>query len=430
MPSRQHGRQYDLVVFGATGYTGKLTAEHISTHLPTDMSWAVAGRSRDKLEQVVAKCKLLNPDRRQPDIEVCSLDENELATLAKKTFILITTVGPYGIHGEHAFKACAENGTHYLDVTGEVPYVARMIRKYEGAAKASGAIMLPQIGIESAPADLITLSLASALRSKFSAPTRDVTVSMHNISGTPSGGTLASALTLLDNFTLSELRDAYRPYSLSPVPNPGAPSPPRSLLSRMSGLVTYPTLGLQTTSIANRTDGALVERTWGILQQQEQQQQQQGAGGSLPAPYGPNFSFREHMKPRNWLSGVAIHLGILLLGLTLAIRPLRALVARFVYQPGEGPSDEDGTKDEVEFRGIADPDVEGPVAERAYCRAVFRGRSMYYLTGVLAAQAASTILEDDIELEGGIYTPACLGQGFIDRLNDAGFRFETKMVPV
>lgn len=66
MPSRQHSRQYDLVVFGATGYTGKLTAEHISTHLPTDLNWAVAGRSLDKLEQVVAKCKLLNPDRRQP----------------------------------------------------------------------------------------------------------------------------------------------------------------------------------------------------------------------------------------------------------------------------------------------------------------------------------------------------------------------------
>lgn len=66
MPSKKHDRQYDLVVFGATGYTGKLTAEHITTHLPTDLKWAVAGRSRDKLEQVVAKCKTLTSDRLQP----------------------------------------------------------------------------------------------------------------------------------------------------------------------------------------------------------------------------------------------------------------------------------------------------------------------------------------------------------------------------
>jgi len=115
------------------------------------------------------------------DIEICNLNDNELATLSKKTFILITTVGPYGAYGEHAFKACAENGTHYLDVTGEAAFVARMIKKYEDAAKASGAVMFPQIGIESAPPDLITWSLASALRSRFSAPTRDVTVSLHNI---------------------------------------------------------------------------------------------------------------------------------------------------------------------------------------------------------------------------------------------------------
>lgn len=101
--------------------------------------------------------------------------------MAKKTRLIITTVGPYGGYGEHAFKACAENGTHYLDVTGEAAFVARMIKKYESAAKASGAVMIPEIGIESAPADLLTWSVASTLRSKLSAPTGDVVVSIHNI---------------------------------------------------------------------------------------------------------------------------------------------------------------------------------------------------------------------------------------------------------
>lgn len=178
MPIRKHDRQYDLVVLGATGYTGKFTAENVATNLPTDLKWAVAGRSREKLEQVVSKLKTLNPDRRQPEIEVVNLNDTELAALAKKTFVLITTVGPYGQHGEHAFKACAENGTHYVDVTGEVPYVARMIKKYEAAAKASGAKMFPQSGIESTPSDLVTLSLAKIIREKFDAPVKNVTVSI------------------------------------------------------------------------------------------------------------------------------------------------------------------------------------------------------------------------------------------------------------
>jgi len=101
--------------------------------------------------------------------------------LAKKTTVLISTVGPYSVHGEHAFKACAENGTHYLDVTGEVVWVAEMIKKYEATAKENGCIMIPQIGIESAPADLITWSIANTIREKFSAHTGEVVVSLHEL---------------------------------------------------------------------------------------------------------------------------------------------------------------------------------------------------------------------------------------------------------
>ena len=101
--------------------------------------------------------------------------------MAKKTQLLITTVGPYAKYGEHAFKACAENGTHYLDVTGEIPYVAEMIKKYEKTAKESGAIMIPQIGVDSAPADLVTWTLVNMIRNRFSAPTAEAVVSIHEI---------------------------------------------------------------------------------------------------------------------------------------------------------------------------------------------------------------------------------------------------------
>jgi short subunit dehydrogenase-like uncharacterized protein len=113
------------------------------------------------------------------------LNDEELSALAKKTKVLIATVGPYAKYGEYAFKACAKNGTHYLDVTGEVAYVAQMIQKYEQTAKASGAIMIPQIGVESAPADLITWTIVKMIREKLSAKTGEVVFSLHEFKQVP-----------------------------------------------------------------------------------------------------------------------------------------------------------------------------------------------------------------------------------------------------
>lgn len=115
------------------------------------------------------------------EIEICGLNHEDLEALAKKTYILITTVGPYAKYGEFAFRACAENGTHYLDVTGETPWTGTMIGKYESAAQETGAMMFPQIGIESAPPDLVTWSLAKQVREKLSAKTGAVTVSIHKL---------------------------------------------------------------------------------------------------------------------------------------------------------------------------------------------------------------------------------------------------------
>lgn len=158
-----------------------MCAEHITTHFPTDLKWAVAGRSAEKLQDVVRKCKTLNPDRKSPEIEICNLNDADLAALAKKTFAIVTTVGPYAKYGEYAFKACAEAGTHYFDATGECVWHQTMIRKYEASAKASGACLFPQTAIESALSDVVTFSMVSAARSELSAPVSDVVVSVHEL---------------------------------------------------------------------------------------------------------------------------------------------------------------------------------------------------------------------------------------------------------
>ncbi|OAA54135.1 saccharopine dehydrogenase [Niveomyces insectorum RCEF 264] len=419
MPFKSHGRTYDLVVFGATGYTGVYLTEYITTSLPTDLKWALAGRSHDKLTALAANLKQLNPDRLQPAIETCGIDNAELAGLAKKTFVLITTVGPYGAYGEPAFKACAENGTHYLDVTGEVPFVARMVRKYEAAAKASGALMFPQSGVESAPADLVAWTVAKVNRTQLQAKTADVTAALR-LKAMPSGGTYLTALTALDVFSVQELRTSLAPFALSPEKRDHPRRGRWTLLSWLTGLVTVRNLGLMTTSLMGATNASQVERTWGLL-------------ASMPArqaeAYGPRFSFVEYAKARNWFQGAVMHLTLAFASVLLAVcPPFRWLAKRFVYQPGEGPTREANKKDRFEYRAVGNPDLNaGPPRQQAFCRAAYNG-GVYTMTGMLVAEAAMTLLEDDIKLNGGIYTPSFLGQSYIDRLDRAGLKFESKVI--
>ncbi|ERT02008.1 hypothetical protein HMPREF1624_00303 [Sporothrix schenckii ATCC 58251] len=417
MPFKKHGRTYDLVLFGATGYTGAYTAEYVSKNLPTDLKWAIAGRSPEKLAKVAADLKELNPDRLQPGLEICSVNDDELAQLAKKTAVLISTVGPYGAHGEPAFKACAENGTHYVDVTGEVPFVARMIRKYDAAAKASGALMFPQSGIESAPADIAAAEVARVIRTELGAKTADVTASLR-LKALPSGGTLDTVLSAVDNFSIRELRSTMAPYALSPVPRPDGHRGNPSLLSYLTGVVSVRHLGTLTTSLFGSTNAAQVERTWGLL-------------SSLPGrgaeAYGPNFSFAEYARARNWLKAVQMHWSLAIGGfLLVTFPPFRWLAKRYVFAPGTGPTRENARKDVTEYRAVGKPDTENPT-QVAFTTATFRG-SMYDLTGILASEAALAILLDDLKLEGGVYTPSLLGPKYIERLGEAGFKYETKLI--
>ncbi|TWU76689.1 hypothetical protein ED733_001038 [Metarhizium rileyi] len=390
MAFKKHGRQYDLVVFGATGYTGRLTAEHVAKALPSNLKWAVAGRSESKLQGIVSDCKKINSDRLPPSIEVANIDdEAQLEALVKKSFVVITTVGPYCLHGESIFKLCAEAGTHYLDCTGEVPWVARMIKKYENTAKKSGAIMVPQNGIESAPPDVLTWAMAQHLRNDLNASTKDAVVTIHTLNSAPSGGTLATVLVHFEHFPLKEVIESTKPFAISPIPHTSGAKPQTSFLQSLLGVTSLPNLGLLTTSIAGKTDQAVVTRTWGLLHEIPSRKKEF---------YGPRFTW------------------------------FRSLVKRFVYQPGEGVSREEMENEAVEYRGTAVPDLESnPSQKQAFGRAWFHG-GLYMLTGVFLAQGALTILEDDLELGGGLFTPACLGQKYLDRMNGAGFKVEVKTI--
>ncbi|KAH0335256.1 hypothetical protein KCU81_g9117, partial [Aureobasidium melanogenum] len=411
-------RPYELIVFGATGFTGKYTCEHIVSQLPTDLKWAVAGRSESKLQSLVQELKSLNPDRLAPEIVTSGLDKQSVNELAKKTTVLINTVGPYMLYAEPVVEACAQNGTHYLDVTGETPWVREMIKKYHSTAKANKAIIIHQIGVESAPADLLSWSMVQHARRTLSAGISELVFSVADLKGQPSGGTLATVMMLFDKYSISETTEAMKPWSLCPTTPPRSSLEGPTLFQRLFGVRQVRDLGTLSTSIQGATDTTIVHRSWGLFE-----------NGNL---YGPKFRFSPYMHVRNMFTGILVHFAIAFGMIALVLSPIRSLLKRFVFQPGEGPSRESSRRDRIEYRAIATVDSADPNDPKRITGRMAWDGSLYYLTGVFLAEAAITILRDEtpaVGMGGGSLTPAALGAPFLERLQKAGLRTDVKVMP-
>ncbi|KAK5264469.1 hypothetical protein LTR99_010194 [Exophiala xenobiotica] len=423
-------RQYDLVLLGATGYTGKLTAEYITSSLPTNIKWAIAGRNQSKLQSLVNDLKSLNSSRAAPDvITVANLTAPEMTTLAKKTKVLLNTVGPYHLYSTPVVEACAQTGTHYVDVTGETPWVREIITKYESTAKKSGAIIIPECGVESAPSDLIAYVATRLVRKVWDCGVMDVVASVHELkSSGPSGGTLATGLGLMDHYSAKAMKQCMDPFCLSPSslqpytkdtiypPNPEPNTYLRTGWQKLTGVWAYPRLGNLATSITAKPNEAIVHRSAGLT----------------PYFYGFNFSYEEYMAVGTPLVGMLIHFALSLLTLFLVFPPTRAIMKMFAsYKPGSGPTKESTKGDALELRAIAVAEQLAKQPRKALATFRFEG-GIYQLTAVLLAEAAMVLLskQEDIKKAhgAGFLTPSCLGDNYVDRLEKANVKFSVKQI--
>ena len=325
-------------------------------------------------------------------------------------------MGPYHLYSSPVVEACAQNGTHYLDVTGESPWVLEMIEKYHEMAKANHAIIIPEIGIESAPSDLLAFALVTLIRTELSVGTKEVIASVHDINGTPSGGTLATVLSIMDHYSLKQIGKSSGSWATSPVPGPKTRGT-RSWVSKLLGIRSVPGLGTLTTSVTAAPNIAVVQRSWGLLD-----------GGKL---YGSNFQFHEYMRVRNSVVGIALHFALAFAGMALIFPPVRWLAKKLIYAPGEGADKNTARHEFLEYHAVATPDQEGLNSRRAFAKLRWNG-SLYHFTGVCLAEAAMVLLSDEKlvrRLDGGLLTSAALGQPFIDRMKNAGLVFEVEMIP-
>ena len=348
-------------------------------------------------------------------IEVTPLELGAMMRLCRKTKVLINTIGPYHLYSTPVVEACAVTGTHYVDTTGETPWESEIISKFHARAQEKKSIIIPAVGIESAISDMLTWSMAKLIREKYHVGLDHVTVSVHDLSAMPSGGTLLTILSILDTYGISEMAATRRPFALSPVPGPRGKAPD-SLITKITGVRTVPNLGVLTTSVSASANKAVVERSWGILD-----------GGKL---YGSNFSYGEFMRVRSRFMGVMLHFAFAFGALALAFPPIRWLAKRLVTVPGSGPSKEAAAKEYLEYRAVAVADRPESNPPQAIARFRFDG-GMYYLTAILLVEAAMVILGDPTlsdRLGGGVLTPATLGQPFIDRMRNRGIVLETDIL--
>ena len=205
-------REFDVIVFGATGYTGRLVAEHLRRH--ATVSWAMAGRSKDKLADV--RREIGAPD--SLTLIVADADDPaSLEAMCKRARVIISTAGPYQLYGSNLVAACARTGTDYVDLTGESHWIAQMMAAHEAEAKKSGARLVFSCGFDSIPFDLGVYFAQEEARKKFGAYAPRVRGRLRGMRGGLSGGTMASgqatiaaatkdpkiAVTLADPFALT-----------------------------------------------------------------------------------------------------------------------------------------------------------------------------------------------------------------------------------
>ena len=243
-----------------------------------------------------------------------------------------------------------------MDVTGEIPWVLRMTRKYEMVAKSTGAILICQMGIESTPSDLMAFSSVSYIRQMLGVPTREVILAVHDWKSQASGGTIHSALGIMDHFTIKEMAECAKPFINSPIPGPKAPTS-KPWYTRILGIRQVPLLGTLTTYVGGVSDVPIVERSWGLL------------GGAKF--YGPNFRYSEYLRVNSPFYGMIIHFGLMLGQIFLLFGFIRNLIKTRVLQPGEGADETVTSSDFVDYRAVGYPDKQ--TRQKAFSRVRFDG---------------------------------------------------------
>ena len=390
-------KDIDIIIYGATGFTGKLCVKYFQS-INTTVTWAMAGRNLIKLQKVA--------DDHQAKVEILladSDDESALDNLTSRARVILSTTGPFHRYGSKLVASCIKNHAHYVDITGENFWVKGLIEKHHAEASAKGIRIIPSCGFDSIPSDLGAFFSAQAIGK----PIKRIE-SFHSYEGGASGGTLETM------FSMGELDlgdDLTNPFLLNPEDSYSDEQ--MQLSSDRVGIAKKSEINAWSGPFIMATANTrVVRRTEALLALRQES-------------YGPDFTYQEHAFHKSWWSAAK---SLVLTGLSVLIllSPLKRLVKPFLPKPGEGPSEtvqengwfdckfiveaNDGTKSVFNMNGKGDPG--------------------YKVTSKLVSECALCLIEDQNTLPGGveyggILTSASgLGESLIARLKRVGINFE------
>jgi len=401
-------RELDLILLGASGFVGRLTAEHLAQHAPTGTRIALAGRSHDRLEAVRTALGDVAVD--WPTIVVDTADHDALAEMAARTRVVATTVGPYLRYGLPVVEACARAGTHYADLTGEVLFVRDTLERWADVALASGARVVHSCGFDSVPSDLSVLLLAEAARADDAGTLEETRLVVRSFSGGISGGTIDSVRALAQAIAADRSlgKVVTDPYALSPhrdaepdVRLPGDNAPiRRSGSGDWVGPFAMASYNTRVVRLSNSLQDWAYGRTF---------------------CYGEELDYgRDALAPLR-AAAVTAGLGATVAG--FAFGPTRSLLDRVLPAPGEGP--DEGTRRNGHFTTETRSRTTSGV--RYSCVMSARGDPGYLATSVMLGQSALALALDGERLPkaAGVLTPATgIGTVLAERLRDQGFTLE------
>ena len=407
--SRKKDTRYDVILVGATGYVGALTAEYMAkSYGDNELRWAMAGRSNAKLDAL--KARLGKRGARVDTVVVDTSDAAALDALVADTKVILTTVGPYAKYGSALVAACAKAGTDYCDLAGEAPWIQRMIDAHQDEAEASGARIVPCCGFDSIPSDLGVLFLNDEVEKRTGHPCTAIRMRVKSMRGGASGGTIASMMNMVEEATrdTSVLRAMTNAYALNPKGERKGPRQPGSIP------VTYDADAQSWTApfVMAAINTRVVHRSNALMNYR----------------YGRDFKYDEAMMTGGGVIGAPVALaltgGMGAFGLAAAFWPTRALLNRYVLpKAGEGPTEaqrESGMYDLL-FIGTARN------GQTFKARVTGDRDPGYGSTAKMIAEAAICLGETDhAEVAGGFWTPAsAMGQRLIPRLVEhAGLTFQ------
>jgi short subunit dehydrogenase-like uncharacterized protein len=405
-------REHDIVLFGATSFVGRLTAEYLARTAPGDLRVALAGRSAEKLR---ALHNSLGVEPWQIVIADTG-DEQALRAMALSTSVLVTTVGPYRQYGVPVVEACAEAGTHYADLTGEVVFMRECIDRFDARARETGARIVHSCGFDSIPSDIGVLLLNERVAADGAGELEDTELVVRSFRGGVSGGTFASMQGMIEDRrrdpALGRLMDD--PYALSPH-RAGEPDlgPEKELVGierdALTGGWVGPFVMAQLNTRVVRRSNALLDWRYG---RRMRYREVMGFGSG---PFAPALA-----------AGAAAGFGALFAAMQFG--PTEGVVSRVMPSPGEGPSER--ARENGYYR--IETHTRTSAGRRYRCRIEAQGDPGYKATSVMLGESALALARDGERLPpgGGVLTPAtAIGAALAERLRAAGHTYAVEPLP-